>query len=134
MKNFPKCFNVLKLKISWAMKGFFILKTFLVNSGSFTLTFLTTKWKIYVDIQLTLVAELISDRPKTAKFLPEVVDFAQTLSFYSPKAYDFLRLTFNLPSPSTLWRQLSSVNCLPGNRLFFIVNDCCGIIWWISYS
>lgn len=40
--------------------------------------------------------------------------FALTLHFYSPKAYNFTRKVLNLPNPSSLQQWRSSVDCEPG--------------------
>ncbi|KAI4455481.1 thap domain-containing [Holotrichia oblita] len=40
--------------------------------------------------------------------------FAQTLHFYSPKAYNFLRQHFILPNGRSIRKWLSSLNCQPG--------------------
>jgi hypothetical protein len=50
------------------------------------------------------------------KFCPELKKFAMTLPFYSPKAYDFVRRSFNLclPAPSVIRSWLAKVDCEPG--------------------
>lgn len=40
--------------------------------------------------------------------------FAHTLYFYSPKAYNLLRQNFVLPNGRTVRKWLSSLNCEPG--------------------
>jgi hypothetical protein len=65
-------------------------------------------------VALETVQELVSKRPKTAPFPSAVKDFALTLHFYSPRAYDFCRKIFSLPSPSTLRRYTCGIKCLPG--------------------
>uniref|UniRef100_A0A0K2U294 THAP domaincontaining protein 9like [Acyrthosiphon pisum] n=1 Tax=Lepeophtheirus salmonis TaxID=72036 RepID=A0A0K2U294_LEPSM len=67
----------------------------------------------YKGVQLTLVKDLISKKSRTSTFSDEVMEFSQTLNFYSPKAYEFVRKTFSLPSQSTLKKQMPSVHCLP---------------------
>ena len=51
-----------------------------------------------------------------ATYPPALRSFALTLSFYSSKAYNFVRKTFNfaLPHPSMLRNWYSSVNAEPG--------------------
>ena len=44
----------------------------------------------------------------------EIKKFALTLHFYSPRGYNFLRDQLHLPSPRSLQRWTSSVNCTPG--------------------
>jgi hypothetical protein len=53
---------------------------------------------------------------KNAKFTPELRAFALTLNFYSPRAYNYVRSTFNnlLPHPVTINKWYSSVNGDPG--------------------
>jgi hypothetical protein len=53
---------------------------------------------------------------KNAKFTPELRAFALTLNFYSPRAYNNVRSTFNnlLPHPVTINKWYSSVNGDPG--------------------
>jgi hypothetical protein len=65
-------------------------------------------------VALETVRELVSNRKKTAAFPAAVKDFALTLHFYSPRAYDFCRKIFSLPSPSTLRRFTCGIQCLPG--------------------
>jgi len=47
---------------------------------------------------------------------PELRTFALTLNFYSPSAYNYVRLSFNkvLPHPSTLWKWYSTIDGSPG--------------------
>ncbi|CAF2741081.1 unnamed protein product [Lepeophtheirus salmonis] len=44
----------------------------------------------YKGVQLTLVKDLISKKSRTSTFSDEVMEFSQTLNFYSPKAYEFI--------------------------------------------
>ncbi|EFN70574.1 THAP domain-containing protein 9, partial [Camponotus floridanus] len=50
------------------------------------------------------------------KYSPELRIFALTLHYYSPRAYSFVRETFNscLPHPKTLYKWYCSVNGEPG--------------------
>ena len=64
--------------------------------------------------KLDVIRGLLSDRKGGTPFSPAVREFALTLRFYSPKAYDFLRQTFDLPAASTLRSIVCTVNCMPG--------------------
>ncbi|GBN36791.1 DNA transposase THAP9 [Araneus ventricosus] len=50
------------------------------------------------------------------KYPPELKDFALTFNFYSTKAYNYVRKTFecNLPHPTTLRKWYQSINGSPG--------------------
>ncbi|CAH2016537.1 unnamed protein product [Acanthoscelides obtectus] len=54
--------------------------------------------------------------PSLQKYDPSIRCFALTLSFYSPKAYQFVRNTFNksLPHPSTISKWYQSIDGSPG--------------------
>jgi hypothetical protein len=47
-------------------------------------------------------------------YTEEAKNFAITLHMYSPKAYDFVREKFPLPSPRTIQRWLTKVDGRPG--------------------
>lgn len=53
---------------------------------------------------------------KGKKYSPELRTFALTLHFYSPKAYSYIRSTFNtcLPHPSTIRKWYQCLNASPG--------------------
>lgn len=53
---------------------------------------------------------------KSKKYSPSLRAFALTLHFYSPKAYAYVRDTFNtcLPHPSTIRKWYSTINAAPG--------------------
>ena len=53
---------------------------------------------------------------KTKKISEELRSFAMTLHFYSPKAYEFVRESFDLalPHPETLRKWYSSISANPG--------------------
>ena len=55
-------------------------------------------------------------KKKSATFCEELKQFATTLHFYSPKAFDYVRENFNfaLPHPKTICRWYSSVSADPG--------------------
>lgn len=57
-----------------------------------------------------------SSRPTRASFPHELKSFALTLVFYSLKAYNYVRKTFqlSLPHPSTLRHWYQGLNCQPG--------------------
>ena len=44
----------------------------------------------------------------------ETKQFAMTLHYYSPKAYDFVHKMFALPHPSSIRTWAASVDCEPG--------------------
>lgn len=48
------------------------------------------------------------------RYTPQMKQFALTLYFYSPKAYDFIRENLSLPHPSMLRKWLSNYNCNVG--------------------
>lgn len=50
----------------------------------------------------------------------ELRKFATTLHFYSPRAYNYVRKTFNfcLPDVSTIRKWTSSIDCMPGFSQF----------------
>ena len=52
--------------------------------------------------------------PRGRRYSDEVKKFALTLSFYSPRAYEYLRRVFSLPHSNSLGEWTSSVNCEPG--------------------
>ncbi|QQP51033.1 Uncharacterized protein FKW44_012237, partial [Caligus rogercresseyi] len=58
----------------------------------------------------------LKNNPSRQTYSPEIKKFACTLSFYSMKAYDFVRKTFNftLPSPTTLRNWYSTIDGAPG--------------------
>lgn len=51
---------------------------------------------------------------KKPYYLPKVRNFALSLHFLSPRAYEFIRPVLHLPHPRCLRRWKSSVNCSPG--------------------
>lgn len=55
-----------------------------------------------------------ASKGKKPYYLPKVRNFALSLHFLSPKAYDFIRPVLRLPHPRCLRRWKSSVNCSPG--------------------
>lgn len=71
------------------------------------------------------------------KFPPEVRSFALTLNFYSPRAYRYVRNTFEkkLPAPRTIRKWYESVDANPGitqdalNALALKIEDCKSILY-----
>ena len=51
---------------------------------------------------------------KGARYSQSVKQFAMTLQYYSPQAYDYCRKVLSLPHPSSLRNWLSNVKCEPG--------------------
>ena len=72
------------------------------------------KDKYLNDENNVLIQKLMRKGVKTAKYDMDVLEFAQTLRFHSPKAYEFLQTYLALPSKSTLHRHLRSFKCMPG--------------------
>lgn len=52
--------------------------------------------------------------PSRRRYSGLMKQFAHTLYFYAPKAYNFVRKHFLLPNPRTIRRWLSTKNCCPG--------------------
>ena len=48
------------------------------------------------------------------RYSDEIKQFALTLHYYSPKAYDFIRKVLHLPNPSSIRAWSASVDCSPG--------------------
>ena len=61
-----------------------------------------------------LVKKLLKKEKRPKEYDLDVLQFAQTLRFYSVKAYEFLRKYFWLPSKSTLNEKLKGFKALPG--------------------
>ena len=72
------------------------------------------KDKYLTDEKNELIQKLMRKGVKTAKYDMDVLEFAQTLRFHSPKAYEFMATYLALPSKSTLYRHLRSFKCMPG--------------------
>ena len=53
----------------------------------------------FSEVPLSLFKRMSSNSGKGCKHSPELKSFALTLQFYSAKAYDFVRKTFNLALP-----------------------------------
>ena len=68
----------------------------------------------FSNIEVKLIKDLLSHRSKNAKYSGEVKDFAVTLFYYSPKAYEFLARFFMLPSSRSVRRFVGSSDCYPG--------------------
>jgi hypothetical protein len=54
--------------------------------------------RIFSDVPVALFKRMASNAGKGCKYSPELKAFALTLQFYSTKAYNFVRKTFNLAS------------------------------------
>ena len=52
--------------------------------------------------------------PKKRRYTQDMKEFALTLYFYSPRAYNYVRGILHLPHPSMLRKWSASVNCQPG--------------------
>ena len=50
----------------------------------------------------------------THKYTTEIKQFAMTLHYYTPKAYDFVQKMLSLPHPSSIRLWAASVDCEPG--------------------
>lgn len=53
-------------------------------------------------------------QPNLNHYSDEVKQFAMTLHYYSPKAYEFVCQVLKLPHTSRIWHWAASVNCEPG--------------------
>ena len=65
---------------------------------------------------MTRMLKQNSTKPSHCDYPDELKSFALTVSFYSSKAYNYVRQTFNLalPHPSTLCQWYRGVNGMPG--------------------
>ncbi|KAL2092739.1 hypothetical protein ACEWY4_012537 [Coilia grayii] len=85
------------------------------------------KSKLFISDQCATLLETINEVPKhimrmilegrkTASYSEELRQFATTLHFYSPKAYDYVRKNFNnfLPHSQTIRQWYSSISADPG--------------------
>ena len=52
--------------------------------------------------------------PCGRRYTDDIKEFALTLHYYSPKAYEYVRSILPLPNPSLIRKWSSSVNCEPG--------------------
>lgn len=65
-----------------------------------------------------LANEVLNKSRKTKRVYSSAVKtMAFTVFYYSPRAYQYLRSKFTLPSPSTIRRWLQTINCEPGFQL-----------------
>ncbi len=53
-------------------------------------------------------------KSSATRYDEKIKQFSISLHFYSPKAYQFVRKAFHLPSPSTIRAWATSVECEPG--------------------
>lgn len=84
----------------------------------------TTLTKSFSGIPLALLSRSLRNitnvkkglKQTSKQFPQELRSFAMTLQFYSSKAYDYVRKTFNfaLPSPTVIRTWLNSIDCEPG--------------------
>lgn len=73
--------------------------------------------KSYAGLPYSIFKKYINaKKSKGVKIPDDIKAFALTLHFYSSKAYDYVRKTFNLalPAPSTMRKWLANVDCEPG--------------------
>ncbi len=69
------------------------------------------------NISLSLFQNALKNKnvqPNGRRYADQIKEFAVTLHFYSPKAYNFLRTIIPLPQPSLIKIWASSVDCEPG--------------------
>jgi len=64
----------------------------------------------------SIVQQLLSQHHTFNNYLPEIQNFAASLHFYSPKAYEYVRETFMkiLPHESTICSWYTNVDGNPG--------------------
>ena len=48
------------------------------------------------------------------RYTPKLRAFAFTIFYYSPRAYEYIRTKFTLPTPRTIRAWLETINCQPG--------------------
>ena len=70
--------------------------------------------KYVIDEKNALIQKLMKKGSRPAKYDMDVLEFAQTLRFYSPKAYEYMRSYMALPTTATLNNHLRSFKCMPG--------------------
>ena len=70
----------------------------------------------FSDVPVALFKRMASNAGKGCKYSPELKAFALTLQFYSTKAYNFVRKTFNLalPHPVQIRKWYSKIPAEPG--------------------
>ena len=69
------------------------------------------------DIQLSIFRDTknnVSCDPRGRRYSDNVKEFATTLNYYSPKAYEYVRSVLPLPNPSLLRKWSSVLECEPG--------------------
>ena len=66
-----------------------------------------------------------SKDPKGHRYSQSVKQFALTLFYYSPQAYEYCRSILSLPHPSSLRNWLSNVDGKPGFLIDVIHRYCC---------
>lgn len=70
----------------------------------------------------------VSKAPKGRRYSQSVKQFAATLHYYSPQAYEFCRSVFTLPDISSIQNWLGNIECEPGflsNAIDVCARDSC---------
>ena len=65
-------------------------------------------------IQLSIFQNVQKIHRVCRRYTDDIKEFALTLYFYSPKAYQYVRSILPLPNPSLIRKWASSVDCEPG--------------------
>ena len=65
-------------------------------------------------LEVELIKNMAIQKKKTAPFPTEIMEFAMTIFYQSPKAYDSLQPILRLPCVSTLRKRISNYKCMPG--------------------
>jgi hypothetical protein len=69
----------------------------------------------FTESQIKVARTMLNKKgTKGVAFSPEMKDFAVTLFYYSPKAYDFVAKMFTLPAPRSIRRYVGAIDCHPG--------------------
>jgi hypothetical protein len=72
----------------------------------------------FSEVQLDVVKSLVGKKKgKGNRFSSEAKDFAITLFYYSPNAYNFVSKLLNLPNPRSIRRYVGSIDCHPGFQI-----------------
>ena len=68
---------------------------------------------------------LIDVTPKQRRYKEEIMSFAVTLHYYSPRAYEYVKRFITLPAVSTIRRKTSAINLankLSGSHIHYADN------------